>query len=167
MKSIYGHRVTRHKIGEIATARVESPKSLADFMAPIVEGQTQESMFAVAFDGRNNVLSVDEIYKGTATGTSIRIGELFKPLIVLGGVGVALVHNHPSGDPEPSEEDYKVTKAIVDAGNILDVTVLDHLVIGEGGKFVSIRSQRPSMFDGDAEVPDFPQELVKLLNHDN
>ncbi len=166
MKKLYEHRVTRHKIGEMATTRVERPQALADFMAGIVEGATQESMFAVAFDGRNNVISVDEIYKGTATGTSVRIAELFKPVIVLGGVGIAVVHNHPSGDPEPSNEDIKITEEIVKAGQILDITILDHLVIGTDGKFTSIRSQNPSMFEPDQE-PDFGTQLAAMLGSNN
>ena len=165
MKRLYEHRVTRHKIGEMPSARVESPKVLAEFMAGFVDGATQESMFAIAFDGRNNVISVDEIYKGTATGTSVRISELFKPVIVLGGVGIALVHNHPSGDPEPSKEDIKITEEIVKAGKILDITILDHLVIAESGKFVSIRSQHPNMFEPVQE--DFHSQLESMLSATN
>ncbi len=170
MKALYTHRVTRHKIGEVAAIRVERPQALAEFMAGIVEGATQESMFAVAFDGRNNVISVDEIYKGTATGTSVRISELFKPLIVLGGVGLAVVHNHPSGDPEPSEQDIEITSEIIRAGRILDIEVLDHLVIGDGGKFTSIRSQQPSLWDGDVDGDirgDFSAQLAKMLGDSN
>lgn len=166
MKALYSHRVTRHKIGEIAQVRVERPQALADFMAGIFDGATQESMYAVSFDGRNNVISVDEIYKGTATGTSVRISELFKPLIVLGGVGLAIVHNHPSSDPEPSDEDIKITAEIIRAGRILDVEVLDHLVIGEAGRFTSIRSQRPSMWDADSDGGidgDFREHLAAML----
>jgi DNA repair protein RadC len=170
VKALYSHRVTRHKIGEIAQVRVERPQALADFMAGIFEGATQESMYAVAFDGRNNVISVDEIYKGTATGTSVRISELFKPLIVLGGVGLAIVHNHPSNDPEPSEEDINITAEIIRAGRVLDVEVLDHLVIGEAGRFTSIRSQRPSLWDGDGDSDmrgDFSAQLAKMLGDSN
>lgn len=162
MKALYSHRVTRHKIGEIAQVRVERPQALADFMAGIFDGATQESMYAVSFDGRNNVISVDEIYKGTATGTSVRISELFKPLIVLGGVGLAIVHNHPSSDPEPSEEDVMITAEIIRAGRILDVEVLDHLVIGDHGRFTSIRSERPSLWDADGEG-DFGSQLAQML----
>lgn len=167
MKKLYEHRVTRHKIAEVATARVESPRSLHQFMAPIVEGDTQESMFAVAFDGRNNVISVDRIYTGTATGTSVRIAELFKPVVVLGGVGIAIVHNHPSGDPEPSTEDIKITEEIIRAGQILDITILDHLVIGDSDRFTSIRSQNPSMFEGDGVNTMMPDSITRLLEGSN
>jgi DNA repair protein RadC len=63
----------------------------------------------------------------------------------LGGVGFALVHNHPSGDPEPSEEDVRLTAEVVAAARLLDLELLDHLVIGHG-RWSSIRSQRPSVW---------------------
>jgi DNA repair protein RadC len=70
----------------------------------------------------------------------IRVGEVFKPAVRRNAASVIIVHNHPSGDPTPSPDDIAVTKAIVKAGKLLDIEVLDHVVIGQG-KFVSLKER--------------------------
>jgi DNA repair protein RadC len=91
-------------------------------------------------------MGIERVYTGTATGTSVRIGELFRYAVAAGGVGIVLVHNHPSGDPEPSDEDVKLTSEVIAAAQLLDIQVLDHLVIGSD-KFASIRSQRGELWE--------------------
>ncbi|MEI6271261.1 MAG: JAB domain-containing protein, partial [Chloroflexota bacterium] len=90
-------------------------------------------------------VTLHKVYVGTATGTSVRIAEILRPVLDAGGVGFAVVHNHPSGDPEPSEEDVRLTAEVAAAARLLDLEFLDHLVIG-GDRWVSIRSQRPTIW---------------------
>jgi DNA repair protein RadC len=96
-------------------------------------------------DGRNGLLGIDQVYTGTATGTSVRIGELFRYAVAVGGVGIVLVHNHPSGDAQPSNEDVNLTKEAIAASKLLDIEVLDHLVIGESS-YESIRTANGSLW---------------------
>jgi DNA repair protein RadC len=101
------------------------------------------------------------VYSGTATGTSVRIAELFRYAMASGGVGIVLVHNHPSGDPEPSLEDLKLTREVLKAANIMDIEFLDHLVVADGG-YTSIRSQNPSIWTDEVEQPDIMERIQAL-----
>ena len=129
------------------SAVITSPRDLAALFREFADAEMSEALFVVAFGGRNNLLGIHRIYSGTATGTSVRIGELLRSALMMGAVGMALVHNHPSGDHEPSNEDVNLTRDVVKAASILDVQFLDHLVVGANGAFTSIRSQQPSMFE--------------------
>jgi DNA repair protein RadC len=125
--------------------RVQSPADLAALATPLLARREQEELHVAVVDGRNGLLGLHQVYVGTATGTSVRIAELLRPVIDGGGVGFALVHNHPSGDPEPSEEDLRLTAEVAAAARLLDLEFLDHLVIGRG-RWASIRSQRPTIW---------------------
>jgi DNA repair protein RadC len=128
-----------------ARQRVQSPADLAAIATPLLARREREELHVAIVDGRNGLRALQQVYVGTATGTSVRIAELLRPVIELGGVGFALVHNHPSGDPEPSEEDVRLTGEVVAAARLLDLELLDHLVIGHG-RWSSIRSQRPGIW---------------------
>lgn len=138
--------VVRHAIAEAAPFRVERPAAAVELFREDAERMTQESLWVMTLDGRNGLMGIERVYTGTATGTSVRIGELFRYAVSAGGVGIVLVHNHPSGDPEPSDEDVRLTSEVIAAAQLLDIQVLDHLVVA-GDKFTSIRSQRGSLWE--------------------
>lgn len=129
--------------------RVQAPADLAAIAQPIFGRSAQEQLHIAIVDGRNGLLDLRHVYTGTATGTSVRIGELLRPVLEAHGVGFAAVHNHPSGDPEPSDEDLRLTSELLAAARLLDVEFLDHLVIGHG-RWVSIRSKQPSIWGAEA-----------------
>lgn len=130
--------------------RVQSPGDLAAIALPIAGRAPQEELHVAIVDGRNGLLALRRVYLGTATGTSVRIGELLRPVLDLGGVGFALVHNHPSGDPEPSDEDVRLTTEVLAAARLLDIEFLDHLVLGHG-RWASIRTLRSSIWGSEVE----------------
>lgn len=125
--------------------RVQAPADLAAIAQPIFGRSAQEQLHIAIVDGRNGLLDLRHVYTGTATGTSVRIGELLRPVLESQGVGFAAVHNHPSGDPEPSDEDLRLTSELLAAARLLDIEFLDHLVIGHG-RWVSIRSKQPAIW---------------------
>jgi DNA repair protein RadC len=129
--------------------RVQAPADLAAIAQPIFGRSAQEQLHIAIVDGRNGLLDLRHVYTGTATGTSVRISELLRPVLEAHGVGFAAVHNHPSGDPEPSDEDLRLTSELLAAARLLDVEFLDHLVIGHG-RWVSIRSKQPSIWGAEA-----------------
>jgi DNA repair protein RadC len=129
------------------SAVITSPRDLAALFREFADAEMSEALFVVSFGGRNNLLGIHRIYSGTATGTSVRVGELLRSALMMGAVGMALVHNHPSGDHQPSDEDIRLTADVAKAATLLDVQFLDHLVVGANGAFTSIRSQKPSMFE--------------------
>jgi DNA repair protein RadC len=125
---------------------VERPAAAVELFREDAERMTQESLWVMTLDGRNGLMGIERVYTGTATGTSVRIGELFRYAVSAGGVGIVLVHNHPSGDPEPSDEDVRLTSEVIAAAQLLDIQVLDHLVVA-ADKFTSIRSQRGELWE--------------------
>jgi len=85
-------------------------------------------------------LDTVSVYRGSLNTSQVRVGELFKAAIRRNAAAIIVVHNHPSGDPTPSPDDIAVTRAIVSAGKLLDVSVLDHLIIG-ANRHVSLKER--------------------------
>ena len=82
-----------------------------------------------------------QLYKGTVSTANVRVAEVFRIPIIENSRSILIAHNHPSGDPTPSPEDVNVTHAIVKAGKLLEIEVLDHLVIGSGERWVSLKER--------------------------
>jgi len=135
-----GRRLPLEGIEELPT--INSPKDVADLVQYEMSALEQEHLRVLLLNTRNHVLKIEEIYRGSLNSSQIRIGEIFKAAIRHNAAALIVVHNHPSGDPKPSPDDIAVTRAIVEAGKLLDISVLDHLVIGRGqGGWVSLKDQ--------------------------
>ncbi len=119
---------------------INSPADAAALVQYDMGALEQEHLRVVLLDRRNRVLEVVEIYRGSVSSSQVRVGEVFKEAVRKNASGIIVVHNHPSGDPTPSPDDVAVTRAIVQAGKLLDVDVLDHLVIGQG-RWVSLKER--------------------------
>ena len=119
---------------------VNSPADAAALVAYEMSALEQEHLRVILLDTRNRVLEIVEIYKGSVNSSQIHVGEIFKAAIRRSAPALIVVHNHPSGDPTPSPDDVVVTRAIVQAGKLLDVDVLDHMIIGQG-KWVSMKER--------------------------
>lgn len=120
--------------------QIRSPTDVAQLMQLEMAHLDQEHLRAIALDTKNRVQKITTVYVGSLNSANIRVGEVFKEALKLNACAVIIVHNHPSGDASPSPEDVLVTRQIYDAGQMLDVTVLDHLVIGKGN-FVSLKER--------------------------
>ncbi|MDA8216435.1 MAG: RadC family protein [Chloroflexota bacterium] len=120
--------------------QVRSPADVANLLSEMA-GFEQEHLKIVLLNAKNQVVAIRELYKGAADRATIRVGEVFREAVRQNSVALVVAHNHPSGDPNPSPEDVRVTGEIVEAGRLLDIEVLDHLVIGRG-RFVSLRERR-------------------------
>ncbi len=101
----------------------------------------QEQMRVLLLDQKNRVRGIHTAYQGSLHTTVVRIGELFREAVRQNAAAVIVAHNHPSGDATPSPEDVALTRELVKAGALLDIDVLDHLVIGAGGKFASLKER--------------------------
>lgn len=93
----------------------------------------KEVLFVVLLDTKNKPIKIKEVSVGTLTGSLIQPREIFKEAIKENAYSIMLVHNHPSGNPEPSKDDIEMTKQIIEAGKILSILVLDHVIIGRDG----------------------------------
>ncbi len=120
--------------------QVRSPLDVADLLMLEMVGLDQECLRTVLLNTKNMVIGSPIIYKGSVNTTAIRVGEVFKEALRQNCPSIIVVHNHPSGDPTPSPEDISVTREIVQAGRLLDVEVLDHLVIGHH-RYVSLKER--------------------------
>ena len=99
----------------------------------------QEEMRVMILDTRNRIVTVETLYRGNVNSSIVRTAEVFREAIRRNAPTVIVFHNHPSGDPEPSPEDVSITRAIIQAGQLLDVDVLDHIVVGN--RWVSLKER--------------------------
>jgi len=119
---------------------IHSPEEAAHLILHEMSALEQEELWVILLDTRNHFKSTEAIYRGSLNSSQVRIGEIFKLAIRRNAASIIVAHNHPSGDPTPSPDDIAVTRAIVEAGKLMDIDVLDHLVIGSGD-FVSLKQR--------------------------
>lgn len=120
--------------------QMRSPADAANLLMAEMSLLPQEHLRTVLLDTRNRVLSIPTIYVGSLNTAQVRVGEMFREAIRANCAAMIVVHNHPSGDPSPSPEDIQVTRMIVEAGALLHIDVLDHLIIGRQ-RFVSLKER--------------------------
>jgi DNA repair protein RadC len=130
----------RMKHESLEKATIHSPEEAAQLILHDMGALEQEELWVILLDTRNKLISIENIYRGSLNSSQVRVGELFKNAIRRNSASLIVAHNHPSGDPTPSPDDIAVTRAIVEAGKLLDVDVLDHLVIGSG-IFISMKQR--------------------------
>lgn len=112
------------------TPQITNAQNVFDMMYEEASKQDRECFWTVCLNGKNKVMGVNMVSMGSLTSSIVHPREVFKPAILANAAGVILVHNHPSGDPTPSREDKEMTKRLKDAGEILSINVLDHIIIG-------------------------------------
>jgi DNA repair protein RadC len=120
--------------------QITSPHDAANLLMLEMSNLEQEHLRTVLLDTKNRVLSSHTVYIGNVNSSIIRISEVFREAIRENATALIVAHNHPSGDPTPSPEDVRVTRSIVEAGTLLSIEVLDHLVIGHQ-RFVSLKER--------------------------
>ncbi len=120
--------------------RITSPADGANLLLPRMRHLEQEELHVILLDTRNRVMAIRVIYRGSLNTSMIRISEIFRTAIEAPAAAILIAHNHPSGDPAPSPEDISVTRKIVEAGNLLGIDLLDHLIIGNG-RYTSLKER--------------------------
>lgn len=134
-----GRRAGRDRPRELET--VEGPEDAAGLFAPFLEGLPQEAVAVLHLGGRHQVLRAEVVALGSLNTAAVQPREVFRTAVKVGAAAVVLAHNHPSGDPEPSDDDLRLTRRLRRCGETLGIELLDHLVIGEG-RWVSMRERR-------------------------
>jgi len=110
--------------------KIKSARDINDLFIEEVRGRTKEHFFTVLLDTKNKVIKIEEVSVGILDATIIHPREIFKEAIKSSASRIVLVHNHPSGDPSPSEEDLQITRKLIDVGELIGIEVLDHVIIG-------------------------------------
>lgn len=128
---VYGVRLVRERTHE-APACIRGPSDCHTLLASYLDGADREHFVVVLLDTQHQVRGIHTATVGIIDAAVIHPREVFKPAILCSAAAIILGHNHPSGDPTPSPEDREVTRQIVEAGRIIGIPVLDHVVIGEG-----------------------------------
>jgi DNA repair protein RadC len=127
------------KLAERPQIRV--PAEAAPMLAEYI-GEADREVFVIAMlTIRHRVLGLHTVSVGCLTSALVAPREVFKPAILSGSASLLICHNHPSGDPEPSAEDIALTRRLGAAGQLLGIELLDHLILGEAGRFVSLRAR--------------------------
>lgn len=123
-------------------ARISCPQDAASLLAAEMEPLVQENLVVLLLNTRNQVVGRRTIYIGTVNSSAVRPAEVLRPAIRENAPSFVVAHNHPSGDPTPSPEDIAVTRDLAAAGKLMDIELLDHLIIGRGGRFTSLKEKR-------------------------
>jgi DNA repair protein RadC len=120
--------------------QINSPADAAQLLQLEMSHLEQEHLRVICLDNKHRVQAIHTVSVGTVNTIQIRVGEIFREPVRLNSTAAILVHNHPAGDPTPSPADVTLTRAVVRAGKLLDIAILDHLVIGYG-VYVSMRER--------------------------
>jgi DNA repair protein RadC len=127
--------------GDDVRHRVNGPADIARLLQAEMELLQQEELRLIVLDTKHQVLSTMMLYRGSVNAAGGRVAEVFREAVRRNATAIAVAHNHPSGDPNPSRDDVEFTKSLVEAGQLIEVDVLDHLVFGHG-RYVSMRERK-------------------------
>ena len=126
--------------------QIRSPEDAARILLPMLSYQEQENFTILYLNTRNHVVDKEILYRGSLNTSLVRIAEVFKGAVRRNCAAIIVAHNHPSGDPEPSPEDVALTRRLIQAGELLEVELLDHVVVGNT-RYVSMRERKLGFTD--------------------
>ncbi len=121
--------------------QIGSPADVAKLLMLEMSHLEQEQLRVVLLNTKNYVLKIVTVYIGTIDSSPVRVCEVFRAAMRHNAAAIIVVHNHPSSDPAPSREDVAVTRQLSEAGQLLGIELLDHLIIGLG-RWISLRERR-------------------------
>ncbi len=120
--------------------RLITPQSVANYYMQDLRHLNQEQVILILLDSKSKIIKDMMISSGTVNTSIMPTREVFIQALKYEAVNIILIHNHPSGDPSPSGEDIRVTKRLKEAGNLIGITLMDHLIIGDN-KYISLKEQ--------------------------
>ncbi|HEX6655768.1 MAG TPA: JAB domain-containing protein, partial [Candidatus Limnocylindria bacterium] len=119
--------------------RIRAPTDVGERLRPAMRHLEQEELRVLLLNTKNVVTGMVTIYTGNLAGSSVRVGEVFRDAVRRQAAAIVVVHNHPSGDPSPSADDLRITAELAEAGRLLDIELLDHVVVARDG-WISLRA---------------------------
>ena len=134
----FGTRIA--SAGVMSRNRISCPEDVVEIFSAEFAGEKQEHLYTVLLNAKHEMIGRELVAKGGISSSPAIPQDVFRPAVRRGAAGIILVHNHPSGDPSPSEDDYKVTKRISEAGELIGIKLVDHVVVGGGGEFSSLKA---------------------------
>lgn len=119
---------------------IRAPRDVADRLLPEMARLEREELRVLLLNAKNGVIRTSTVYVGNVSAALVRVAELFRDAVRAHAAGLIVVHNHPSGDPEPSPDDLHLTAEAIAAGRLLDLPLLDHVILAADG-YVSLRDR--------------------------
>jgi DNA repair protein RadC len=123
----------------LPTSRFTTPRQVFEMFHDL-RLEAKENFLTLHLDGKNRIIAIDKVAIGSLNQAVVHPREVFKSAVLSSAAAVLLIHNHPSGDPQPSAEDIRITRRLKECGDLLGINVLDHIVIGEGQYFSFVES---------------------------
>lgn len=129
---------------ELHKKKATDPASAVKILTDVLKAESEfdkakEHFWGIYLNSRNNIQRIELIFLGTLDICPIHPREVFRPAVKCSSAGLIVAHNHPSGDPEPTEADRRITKQLKEAGDILGIKLLDSLIITESGRYFSMQ----------------------------
>ena len=118
---------------------IKKPADVKEILDVFLAGADRENFVVLMLDTKNQVIGINTVAIGTLNRCPVHPREIFKPVILANAAGIILGHNHPSGDPAPSRDDKELTGQLKAAGELLQIPVIDHIIIGDEGRFYSFQ----------------------------
>ncbi|MFW6028896.1 MAG: JAB domain-containing protein [Halanaerobiales bacterium] len=140
----YSLRVVKETGGRYDLNKIiKSPKDASDVFIEVLDMNIRpEEVFAIiTLDIKNQITGIFEVYVGTLNSSYVHHKEVFKRAILQNSAAIVLGHNHPSGIAKPSKDDIKITKRLMDCGNLLGIDVLDHIIVGNNKTYISMQER--------------------------
>jgi DNA repair protein RadC len=142
-KSLPVYRVTLVREGQMPSyeQRVRSSADASRMLATYLAGVDREHFVVLMLDQKNQVIGIHTVSMGSLTASVVHPRETFKAAILANAAAIVCGHNHPSGDVQPSMEDRAITRRLADAGTLLGINVVDHIIIGSAGTYFSFADE--------------------------
>lgn len=138
LKNYFGHEVKIQLVRETKPVKkyvIKNPRDVYELVKKGLRNADREIFLGISLNTRNKVLGINTVSVGSLNASIVHPREVFKPAILQNATGIILAHNHPSGDEKPSEEDLEITRRLVEAGKLLGIEIIDHVIVGN--KFYS------------------------------
>lgn len=121
--------------------KISSPGDIAELYIPLLRDELQEKFYVVCLSSSNRIIKHELLFVGTLNASLVHPREIFKTALANDSANIILMHNHPSGQPEPSSEDISITRKIIEAGKILEIQIFDHIIVA-GNSYTSFVEKR-------------------------
>ena len=132
IKPVYSREVVRENMPDyIDTKRFNSPLQVFEMFKDLIF-ETKEHFLCLHLDGKNRIICLDRVSVGSLSQSIVHTRSVFMTACMISAAAIICVHNHPTGDPSPSAEDISITRRLKEAGELIGIPILDHIIIGEG-----------------------------------
>lgn len=131
-------QVVRERFLPYGQEKISSPEKVVKMVRRLLDGSDKECILAIPVDTKSKPLGIEFVAMGSVNCAYAFAREIYKHALISNATGVIIVHNHPSGEVMPSEQDWKFTREIQEAGDLLGVELLDHIIVGDEEKYFSM-----------------------------